>query len=183
MKNVRIMIMFFLIFSMIGIVTGENKNGGKGKNKSSSNSNINFDVQKKTEINGKIENVSKIDNGCCQSQGLRLRIRTRKGNKVYDVHLGPDYLFSNNDMNFKKGDNVSVDAFEGTFNDKKAYYASSVSSNGKSMILRYDDGESSWKKGSKNLNKSDTSKGGGNGKGQGNGKGKGKGKGKGRGKR
>ncbi len=106
-----ILVCSFLLFSGLqgSDRSGNSKSGDSGKN---------FDTRNKKTISGTVESVTKVEDGRYQSPGLHLRIRARKGKGIYNISMGPDYLFSNDRMTLSKGDNIIVNSFVGTENGK-----------------------------------------------------------------
>jgi hypothetical protein len=174
MNLYKISMVIMLAVFLIIPAAAENQSVKKGNDTKSNSSGSGFYVNQKRQIDGEIVDVQQVSYGNGQSKGVCVRVRTRKGNKIYDVHLGPDDVISGSNMSFKPGDNVSIDSFQGSFQGQTAYYASSVNKDGEILNLRDEKGASSWQKGSGSSRMSGNSQSS-TGKGSSSGKGKGKG--------
>ena len=134
--NKKTMLIMIIVVSMAMLSFGQ------GRNRVHT-----FDVTTPVEVSGKIikvETVKATTGGYGRySGGIHLTIQ--QGDKQSVVHLGPAAYMNSNNWEFKEGEMVTVNAYNGTGNYSGQLFAADVTRNGKQLTLRDKDGFPMWR--------------------------------------
>lgn len=141
----KILISLTIVFLMLTMVFAQ----GRGqrfpaRRNLRANSYQTFDVANPVQINGSIVTITRrtLGNGMYRD-GLELLILT--GAKNISVRLGPVAFLESTKWNFKKGDKIEMIAYNGTGQNKGMLFAAKISMNGKTLILRDENGIAQWR--------------------------------------
>jgi hypothetical protein len=115
-----------------------------GKNRTQNTQKRNFSVEKARLIEGKITKVTLENNGQYGSPGIHLVVNDGKAD--LSIHMGPEYFFKSKGIIFKNGDSVKLNAFEGMYNEKVAFFASSIEVAGNVTLIRNKYGDPEWRR-------------------------------------
>ncbi|MCB0634233.1 MAG: hypothetical protein R2824_07625 [Saprospiraceae bacterium] len=139
MKNIKLLILAGLIFSLPVWISAQRGSGGWCTNNNYSRL---FDATTITKIEGTIVSVDKIvpENG--MSAGLHLMVKTAK--ETISVHLGPVWFLDNQDLAFNTGEVVIVTGSKVTYEKHPAIIAVEVSLGDHLLILRDRKGFPRW---------------------------------------
>ncbi len=105
--------------------------------------NMKFNPAKTETIQGKIKNVGTFRPEKGATSGLRLRVETTDG-KMVTVYAGPKEYAAMQDVKFKAGNEVSVTGSPVTIDKKSVIMASEITSAGKTLKLRDEQGKPLW---------------------------------------
>lgn len=115
-----------------------------GKNRTQNTQKRNFSLEKTRLIEGKITKVTLENNGRYGSPGIHLIVNDGKSD--LSIHMGPEYFFKSKGIIFKNGDNIKLNTFEGTFNEKVTFFASSIEAAGNITLIRNKYGDPEWRR-------------------------------------
>ncbi len=115
-----------------------------GKNRAQNIQKRDFSVEKTRMIEGKITKVELENNGRYGSPGIHLIVNDGKSD--LSIHMGPEYFFKNKGIIFKNGDTVKLSTFEGKFNEKVTFFASSMEVAGNVILIRDKNGDPEWRR-------------------------------------
>lgn len=115
-----------------------------GKNRAQNTQKRNFSLEKTRLIEGKITKVTLENNGQYGSPGVHLFVND--GKNELSIHMGPEYFFKSKGIIFKNGDTIKLNTFEGMFNEKVAFYVSSIEVAGNSIKIRNKFGDPEWRR-------------------------------------
>ncbi len=106
--------------------------------------NKHFDASKMTTIEGTIKSVGSFEPQKGAEPGLLLKVETKKGESV-TVHAGPARYATQQNFEFKAGDNVTVIGSKTRIDLKSVIMASEIQIGGKTFELRDPQGKPLWK--------------------------------------
>ena len=145
MKHFKSVVIFVIVIffslSVFSQVSGYNR---LGKNRSQNIAKRNFSLEKTRLIEGKITKVTLENYGRYGSPGIHLIVNDGKND--LSIHMGPEYFFKSKGMTFKNGDSIKLNTFEGTFNEKATFFASSIEVAGKVTLIRNKYGDPEWRR-------------------------------------
>ena len=103
-----------------------------------------LNVNNPAVIEGTIVKVDTLEKGLGR-YGTGLHLTVKQGAKESEVHIGPKGYIDTTGWAFKKGDKVKIAAFTGTYNEAPALFASEITANGKTLVLRDKQGFPEWR--------------------------------------
>ena len=105
--------------------------------------NRNFDPARVETIEGKIRSVGSFAPQKGAARGLKLKVETADGKKM-TVYAGPRIYAWMQGVTFQKGSDVTVTGSKATIGEKSVIMASQVTSEGKTLKLRDEQGKPMW---------------------------------------
>jgi hypothetical protein len=139
MKGKKLVLSIVAVVVMAGI--GFAQMSGRGMNRKKGHL---LNVNNPTMIEGTIVKVETLEKGIGR-YGTGVHLVVKHGKKESQVHLGPKGYIDTTGWTFKKGDNVKMSAFTGTYNDSPVLFASEITTNGKTLVLRDKQGFPQWR--------------------------------------
>jgi len=132
---------FLLAFVFLGTtaLTAQRGNSGWGQN---SNYGRMFNPKTVETFSGSIDAVERILPDKKMSYGLHLKVKTER--ETISVHLGPAWYLDNQDIQFEKGDQVTVTGSRITYQNTPAIIAIEVVKNDNVLSLRDGNGYPVW---------------------------------------
>jgi len=97
-----------------------------------------------TTVKGTVEEVKTIT-GRHGWNGTHLTLKTE--DKTIDVHLGPEAFLKKEGFNFAKGEQVEVTGSKTEYAGSEAIIAREVKKDGKTLVLRNEQGIPKWSRG------------------------------------
>ncbi|MEN8223537.1 MAG: hypothetical protein ABFR36_09815 [Acidobacteriota bacterium] len=151
MKHLKTIIGFIAVIVFGLSLFSQNQDYGRlGKNRTQNVQKRSFSTDKHHLIGGKVAEVTLDNEGKYGSPGIHLIVNDGKDDFI--IHMGPEYFFKSKGIGFKKGDSVKLNAFEGKFNGKTVFFASSVDVAGNVTIIRNKSGDPEWRRSAGNGN-------------------------------
>jgi hypothetical protein len=149
MKNFKnaVSILLFALLPFIGMAQG--RSGGWCSNNNYSRL---FNPATITEVKGTIVSIEKIIPEKGMSNGIHFLLKTDAKEKIA-IHLGPEWFLDNQDIQFAKGDIITVKGSKINFDKKMTIIAMTVSKADNYLYLRDAKGNpkwNGWKQGKKN---------------------------------
>ena len=139
MKGKKLVLSIVAVVVMAGI--GFAQMSGRGMNRKQRHQ---LNVNNPAVIEGTIVKVETLDMGNGR-YGTGVHLVVKHGKKESQVHLGPRGYIDNAGWTFKKGDKVNMSAFTGTYNNSTVLFASEITTNGKTLVLRDKQGFPQWR--------------------------------------
>ena len=100
-----------------------------------------YDKSTEAKFSGTVEDVAQAQ-GRRGNMGSHLALKTDSG--THDVHLGPAAYISKEGFSFAKGDQIEVLGSKITLAGKDAIIAREVTKDGKTLVLRDENGRPQW---------------------------------------
>jgi hypothetical protein len=116
---------------------------GNGWCNNTNNYNNMFDPKTIEEFKGSVVSVENITPEKGMSTGVHLKVKNEK-NETVSVHLGPSWYIDNQDIQFAKGDAISVKGSRVTYNNAPAVIAQSIGKGDDMLLLRDAQGMPNW---------------------------------------
>lgn len=140
MKKFKIQtwVLFFLLLPILGLA--QRGSGGWCTN---TNYNRLYNTATVIEIKGTVVKVEKIIPEKGMSNGIHLIINTDKKETI-SIHLGPEWFIENQDIQFAKGDAITVNGSKITYENKPAIIAKTIEKGDDFLELRDDKGFPKW---------------------------------------
>lgn len=142
MKNPKFQTILLLITGLLFASTHVNAqrgNDGWGQN---SNYGRMFNANTVETLGGTVEAVETISMGTKMATGIHLKVKAK--NETVSVHLGPSWYLDNQDIQFKKGDNITVTGSRISYQNAPAIIAVEIEKGDDVLLLRDETGYPVW---------------------------------------
>jgi hypothetical protein len=101
-----------------------------------------FDLTNKTTVTGIVEKVETMLPGHGMMQGVQLSLKTEK--ETIAIHLGPKWYLENQGTSIVAKDKISIKGVKTTWNGKPTIIAFEIEKDGKTLVLRNEQGAPGW---------------------------------------
>lgn len=142
MKNLKFQTILLLITGLL--IASTNVNAQKGNNGWGQNSNYGrlFNANTIETISGTVEAVEFISMDTKMSTGIHLEVKTKT--QTISVHLGPSWYLDNQDIQFQKGDEITVTGSRISYQNAPAIIAVEIEKGDDVLLLRDKTGYPVW---------------------------------------
>ncbi|MGB3344208.1 MAG: hypothetical protein WBA61_09865 [Aequorivita sp.] len=142
MKNLKSQTILLLITGLL--IASTNVNAQRGNNGWGQNSNYGrlFNANTMETISGTVEAVETISMDTKMSTGIHLKVKTKS--LTVSVHLGPSWYLDNQDIQFEKGDKITVTGSRISYQNAPAIIAVEIVKGDDVLLLRDKTGFPVW---------------------------------------